>query len=248
MPHASHLSMFLARFDSPRIASEFKSAAQEGVLFRGIAADTRAAATEPASQQAFAFLVLGLHGNEGSAQRALDDRHELLPWTEEAAEVWSAVLQPFRHTGAANYLDRALPGSLFESLGPPPAAGAPIVVVTSAGWTVGENFDMNRVRDFSTGVMGVRMSMSGVAGLLSQQSFFFPRVLEYDPVTVTIWRDTASARAFAYGPGVHKVQMQRQNDQGLADRTSFTRCRLVRSEGTWHGMPLDAGHDVLASA
>jgi hypothetical protein len=42
--------------------------------------------------------------------------------------------------------------------------------------------------------------------------------------------------------------MQRQNDQALADRTSFTRCRLVRSEGTWHGMPLNAGHDALRSA
>src|SRR5688572_8645299 len=238
MTRASHLSVSLARFDSLRAAGAFDREPHAGVLFRGIAADTRAAATEPGSQQAFAFLIIGLHADDTSAHRALDGRRKLVPWLEEAAEVWSAVLQPFRHTGVANYLDRALPGALFESVGPQPAPGAPIVVVTSAGWTVGENFDMNRVREFSTGVMGVRAAMSGIAGLLSQQSFFFPRVLEHDPITVTLWKDTASARAFAYGPGVHKVQMQRQNDQGLADRTSFTRCRIVRSEGTWHGYTL----------
>jgi hypothetical protein len=248
MTRATHLSVFLARFDSLRAAGELHARPHDGVLFRGIAADTRAAATEPGSQQAFAFLIIGLHADETSAHRALDDRRELAPWFEDAAEIWSAVLQPFRHTGVANYLDRALPGALFESLGPQPAAGAPIVVVTSAGWTVGENFDMNRVREFSTGVMGVRASMSGVAGLLSQQSFFFPRVLEHDPITVTLWRDTASARAFAYGPGVHKEQMQRQNDQGLADRTSFTRCRVVRGEGTWHGRPLHAAGDDAPAA
>jgi hypothetical protein len=77
--------------------------------------------------------------------------------------------------------------------------------------------------------------MTGVDGLQSQQSFFFPRVLEYDPLTVTIWHTVAAARSFAYGPGVHRLQIERQQKIGLADRTSFTRCRLMRSEGTWHG-------------
>ena len=85
-----------------------------------------------------------------------------------------------------------------------------------------------------------RASMTGIEGLHSQQSFFFPGVLQYDPLTVTLWRDAASARAFAYGPGVHKTQMLRQREQNLADRTSFTRCRILRAEGTWHGRnPLD---------
>jgi hypothetical protein len=39
--------------------------------------------------------------------------------------------------------------------------------------------------------------MTGVPGLRSQQSFFFPGVLECDPVTLTFWRDEASIRAFA---------------------------------------------------
>src|SRR3982751_6622275 len=238
MIRASHVSMILARFDSLRAVGDTNVGPLDGFLFRGIAADTRAAVTEPASHQAFAFLTLGLHADETSAQRAFDSRKETAPWLSEAAEVWSAVLQPFRHLGDASYLDRNSPGPLFGALGPAPDSASPIVVVTSSGWTMGEGFDMSRVREFSNGVLGVRASMSGIAGLLSQQSFFFPRVLEHDPITVTVWQDLASVRAFAYGPGVHKTQIQRQKDQGLADRTSFTRCRVVRCEGTWHGRAL----------
>ena len=37
--------MLLARFDSLRVAGELYAETEEGVLFRGVAADTRAAAT-----------------------------------------------------------------------------------------------------------------------------------------------------------------------------------------------------------
>jgi hypothetical protein len=235
MNRASHVSMFLARFDELRTAMPLSPALPAGVLFRGVGADTRAAASEPGSQQAFRFLVLALHSDEASAHAAVENRRTIAPWLADAVEVWSAVLSPFRHMGECNYLDSASPGPLFALSGAQPDPAEPIVVITTAGWVVGEKLDMTRVREFSTGVLGVRASMTGVEGLHSQQSFFFPGVLQHDPVTVTVWRDSASARAFAYGPGVHKAQMQRQREQNLADRTSFTRCRIVRGEGMWHG-------------
>ena len=179
--------------------------------------------------------MLALHADEASAHSAIEDRSTIAPWLAEAVEVWSAVLRPFRHMGECNYLDPASPGPLFASLAAQPDPAEPIAIITTAGWTVGEKLDMARVREFSNGVLGVRASMTGVDGLHSQQSFFFPGILQHDPVTVTLWRDSASARAFAYGPGVHKAQMQRQREQNLADRTSFTRCRILRGEGTWHG-------------
>ena len=114
-------------------------------------------------------------------------------------------------------------------------------MLTTSGWTTGESLDMNRVKEFSEGVLGVRASMTGIDGLHSQQSFFFPGVLTYDPITVTIWRDSVSVGKFAYGAGAHKMQMDKQKVHNLADRTSFTRCRILRSEGTWHGSnPLPA--------
>jgi hypothetical protein len=154
---------------------------------------------------------------------------------DEAQEVWSGILEPFRHHGAANYLDRADPGHLFESMMPADLADGPVVALTTSGWNVGEGLDMNRVREFGAGVLAVRASMTGVPGLRSQQSFFFPGVIEYDPITVTFWCDEASIRAFAYGQGSHRRQLDRQRTDGLADRTSFTRFRVLSSAGTWYG-------------
>ena len=97
-----------------------------GTVFGNVAADTRAAGTEPASQQAFTFLILGLHEDQASAERFLANR---VAWVDQAQEVWS-----------------------------------------------------------------VRASMTGVPGLRSQQSFFFPGVLECDPLTPTFWSSALIVR------------------------------------------------------
>jgi hypothetical protein len=114
IPTASHVSLHLIRFDSIRAAGAIEVGDRPGVLFCGVAADTRAAGTEPASQQAFAFAILGLHRDAISAQWLLEDHHSVAPWTVEAREVWGAVLRPFRHKGEANYLNPMNPGPLFD--------------------------------------------------------------------------------------------------------------------------------------
>jgi hypothetical protein len=232
MPRAAIASVRLARFDSLRQAGPVSDGRAPGTVFCNVAADTRAAGTEPASQQAFTFLILGLHGDADSAQRFVTDR---VAWFDEAHEVWSGILEPFRHHGAANYLDRAAPGHLFESMTPADLTDGPVVALTTSGWNVTDGLDMNRVREFGAGVLAVRASMTGVPGLRSQQSFFFPGVVECDPVTLTFWRDEASIRAFAYGQGSHRRQLDRHRTEGLADRTSFTRFRVLSSAGTWYG-------------
>jgi hypothetical protein len=229
---AAVASVRLARFASLRQAGPVPDGRAAGTVFCNVAADTRAAGTEPASRQAFTFLILGLHQDADAAQRFLADRGS---WLDEAQEVWSGILEPFRHHGAANYLDPANPGPLFEPMTPADLADGPVVALTTSGWNVGEGLDMNRVREFGAGVLAVRASMTGVPGLRSQQSFFFPGVLECDPLTLTFWRDEASIRAFAYGQGSHRRQLDRHRTEGLADRTSFTRFRVLSSAGTWYG-------------
>ena len=235
MALATHASIFMARFDEMRTNAHAPSFDSPGTLFLRVAADTRGAGKEPGSQQAFRFLMLGLHADEASAHELLDRGVAAVPGFEEAAELWMAIVRPFRHFGECNYLDQASPGPLFGSAEPPPDAAAPIVIVTTAGWKLGDSLDMNRVREFSNGVSGVRISMTGVDGLYSQESYFVPGALQHDAITVTLWRDAAAARSFAYGPGVHKMMLTRQREENLADRTSFTRCRIVRTKGTWHG-------------
>jgi hypothetical protein len=237
MTSASHISLHLSRFDFIRAAGGIEAGDRPGVLFCSVGADTRAAGTEPVSQQAFVFAMLGLHQNADSAHRLLEHYLGLAPWMNEAREVWGAVLRPFRHKGEANYLDRLQPGPLFDptALLAPPSANTPVVSITTSGWRVSPELDMNRVREFSTGVLAVRASMTAVPGLHSQQSFFFPGGLENDPMTLTFWRNQAALAEFAYGPGVHRLQMERQQERNLADRTSFTRCVAMSQQGTWYG-------------
>ncbi len=233
MSRASYLSIHLARFEALRSAPTIEVRDRPGVLFCRVATDTRAAGTEPASQQGFVFVVLGLHGDAASAHRLLDDGRELAPWLAEAREVWAAVLEPTRHKGACNYLDSASPGLVFERSASQPA-DAPFVALTTVGWNLA-GLDMTRVQSFGAGLTGVRIAMTAVPGMHSQQTFFFPGAIALDAFSITFWRDDASVRAFAYAPGVHRHYMDRHNAEGLADRTSFTRLHVVRREGTWYG-------------
>ena len=57
MPLASHASIFMARFDEMRTNGHAPPSDSPGTLFQRVAADTRGAATEPGSQQAFRFLL-----------------------------------------------------------------------------------------------------------------------------------------------------------------------------------------------
>jgi hypothetical protein len=141
MPKAASASVQLARFDQLREPGPVPIGRASGAVFCNVAADTRAAGTEPASQQAYTFLILGLHEDAASVQRFLADR---VAWLDEAQEVWSGILEPFRHHGAANYLNRADPGLLFESMMPTDLADGPVVALTTSGWNVGEGLDMNR--------------------------------------------------------------------------------------------------------
>jgi hypothetical protein len=58
-------------------------------------------------------------------------------------------------------------------------------------------------------------------------------VLECDPLTLNFWQNEASIRAFAYSQGSHRRQRDRQRTEGLADRASFTRFRVLSSAGNW---------------
>lgn len=247
MPKACFATLQLARFDALRSVPPLGVEGRTGLLYGNVVTDPRAAGVELGSPQAYTFAVLGLHADADSAHHFLDDAHTLVPWQAEAREVWRAVLQPYRHRGEVNWLDRQSPGAVFEPLAPEPGPNTPFVAITSVGWIL-KDLDLSRVTRFGMGVSGVRVSMTSTDGLHAQHSFFASgapdgdpeapaarRCLEWDPLTVSFWRDHASVTAFAYGPGVHKDQMARMREENLSDRTSFSRFQVLRQEGTWHG-------------
>jgi hypothetical protein len=86
MALASHVSIFMARFDEIRTPGPLRTECSPDTLVHQIGSDTRAAATEPGSQQAFRFLMLALHANETSAHWSADHRYAVVPWFEEAVE------------------------------------------------------------------------------------------------------------------------------------------------------------------
>jgi hypothetical protein len=229
MPKATHASVILARFDDLRQTGPIHP--HPTALFQAAGADVRAGNSTAAAQQAFKFVIYGLHEGEADAQRAVANKHEIAPWLSEASEVWTGVLQPFRHYGEANFLGEA--GPIYDVDQAPPDANTPIVILTSVGWN--NPIDMDRVKRFSDGVAAVRIGMTGLHGLHSQQTFSFPGGLVQDGLTVTFWSSLASAMAFAYGPGFHRNQVKDHRESPDGDRTSFTRLTCLYQEGTWHG-------------
>jgi hypothetical protein len=234
MVAASFVSLHLARFDQLRTVGPVALGDRPGLLFCEVGADCRAAGTDPASREAFTFLVLGLHDSQESADSLVENVTTVAPWFPDAAERWSGVLAPFRTKGESNLIDRTAPARLFDPLVASPAREAPVVVFTTAGWNR-DGIDMARVQDFGTGVAAVRISMTAVPGLRSQQTFFFPGIIAIDPPTLTFWDNEASLVAWAHRQATHKRQMDRYRTTGNADRASFTRLTALRSTGSWYG-------------
>lgn len=235
MSSTTHASIILARFDELRAMPVLSEASMETSRFCRVGADVRAAGTTVDSETAFKFVIFALHSDVESARAHLVGLQTLAPWLAEAKESWAGLLEPHRHFGEANFVDPAQPGPQFSRLGAVPPDSEPIVVITTAGWTKGNESDMDRPREFGALVSSVRAGMTAVPGLHSQQSFFLSGFLAYDGITVTFWDSFASMRDWAYGPGVHRNQVKRQREENLVDRSSFTRFRVLEADGTWHG-------------
>jgi len=229
-----YVSVHLGRFDSP------VTVAPDGHGPNGgpappflVGTDVAAGGAPPGVFAGRTWLGLGFHETEDAARGVVSAGPAGVPFLDGAAEVWAGACEPFSTRGTCNWLDRGAPGPVFA-----PADGGrhrgPFVVITTVGWIIDEHVDMRRVDDFSTGVDRVRAGIDGTDGLHSSQVFVFadPTV---DALTVTFWRDDAAMRAFAYRPGEHKDQLDRFRELETADRTSFTRLRVLDSWGTWHG-------------
>jgi hypothetical protein len=197
MGAASFVSLHLARFENLRVAGLADPGERPGLLFCEVAADCRAAGTDPASREAFTFLIVGLHAIEASADALVADITTVASWYEEAVERWSSVLAPFRTKGEANLIERTAPARLFDPLADAPHPDDPVVVLTTIGWDR-DGLDMARVQDIATGTAAVRISMTAVPGLRTQQTFSFPGIIAIDPPTLTFWDDEASMLAWAY--------------------------------------------------
>jgi hypothetical protein len=109
-----------------------------------------------------------------------------------------------------------------------------VVVFTTIGLNR-DGLDMARVQDIGTGTAAVRISMTAVPDLRSQQTFFFPGIIALDPPTLSLWDNEASMVGWAHRQATHKRKMERYRSTVNSDRASFTRHTALSSSATWHG-------------
>lgn len=234
MAAATHVTVRLIRFGEVCELPDLDPAPMGDSLRTIIAPDSRAAGRPFASAEGAVWAAVGLFAGEASARASFDAADAAIPWAADAIEVWSGLCQPFSHRGEVDHLGNPEPGSTYVA-GDPIGGDESFAVLTTVGWDFNApDFDINRAMDFGAGVVAVRDSMAGTDGLHSQQSFSVPN-LAADAFTFTFWRDDAAMRSFAYRAGVHKEQMDKYKRVHNADRTSFTRLRVLDSSGTWNG-------------
>lgn len=231
MGNASYVTIALARFDQQVQLDALAEPAPVGEpAMWALGSDER----NFGSRTSDTWLSLGLHHTAESADAVFDHGGESTPFFGGATETWRAVLQPFAHRGEVNWLEPAEPGLVFD-VGPGPQDDEPFVVITSVGWRLDDRFDVDKALDFGRGVAEVRRDMVGSDGLHFQHAFNFDGQLSVDGPTISMWRDDSSMRAFAYRPGVHKTEMDHFREHTTADRSSFTRLRVLRSSGSVQG-------------
>ncbi len=234
MALARFAALTLLRFEDLTEYQTLEEETDRDLLFANVGADFRASGMDVRSKLAHKHLIWSLHSSLPSAKAFTEKYHQHVPWGNPC-ETWSAVLQPFRHIGEINHLDPKEPSRIYEIDMDPPDPSTPVLIVTSVGWSSFEPDDIERIKDFGGRVAAVRIGMTGIPGLISQQSFSLDGGLAWDGLTVTMWDKLATAMNFAYGPGYHCSQVKMQRETSLGDRTSFTRFVVLESHGTWHG-------------
>lgn len=175
---------------------------------------------------------VGLFDDLSDAETAFDQPNTYVPNLHEASAAWRALLLPIAHKGECNHLDAAEPGSMFDPWDEDP--GGALFVMTTAGFNLRSKMDFQRLIDFRRRVDRMRPIINAADGHLAHQ-VFAPDTVADDGVTMSIWRDEKSMLSFAYRPGPHRDEVDRQRDQETVDRSSFTRFRVLRSAGQWDG-------------
>jgi hypothetical protein len=140
-----------------------------------------------------------------------------------ARERLALTLRPVQGFGAWGGTD-PLDGVRSE-----PAAG-PVVLLTHSRTRAGS------FRRFLAANRAVVRSVERTEGRLWSDGYIDEPV-RLDSGTVSIWRDTAAATAFAYGPGIHQHALKAQRRDAWFPESWFGRFAIEAVVGSWRGLP-----------
>lgn len=179
---------------------------------------------------------VALYTDRAAAQAVIDAPAAHLGFMADALQSWHALLQPVAHRGLVNWLGRGDGAPTLAVAAEDP--GGLMVALTTAGFDALPpeqlQADMPRRIDFVANVERVRAWYATLPANLARGVFNFSP-LGTDGMTFSVWKDDAAMMDAAYRTGTHRAQIDRYKAEKTADRTSFTRARLLASAGAWQG-------------
>jgi len=207
-----------------------------------------------AERQALALRRSARHGDAAFARLLLPMRLETMPlplprmtlaywfalWPDAAALARFRAGPLRRWDGAREHLALTLrPVQSFGAWGGgDPLAGersepapGPVVLLTHSRTRAA-----SLVRFLATD-RGVVRELKRAEGRLWSDGFVDDPV-RLDSGTVSIWRDTAAATAFAYAPGVHQRAVKAQREGAWFPESWFGRFAIEAAAGSWRGLPI----------
>lgn len=178
-----------------------------------------------------------VHPSRAAAEAAFAAGDAALPFADDIIESWHALVVPIRHHGTVKWRDEIETDSALNVASEDP--GGPLMVITSAGYDNPGPAELPRMLDFFKAVDEVVRDYRARPENSRATVFSGGRVDGRDGLTLTIWRDQAGMMTSAYKAGVHSGFMTEHKAVPKADRTSFTRLRILASKGSWDGDPLE---------
>jgi hypothetical protein len=172
----------------------------------------------------------GGYATREQAEAVIDDPQSHLLFLSEAVESWHALLLPVKHHGEVNWFSKAGTDCRIEIADDDP--GGPLAVITSAGFNFSPGMDLARPKDFIANVDRVGDWFETLDANIVHTTFG-GRTPDIDGITFTIWKDDRAMMESTYMPGIHRTQLDRYKSEHTADRSSFTRARILRSAGRW---------------
>ena len=231
----TYVTFHRVRFSSP-VSAHTKISGPKRALHWVFGTDSKQAADGLRTRVSDVWGGAAFYGNLSEAREAFANVSTELPFDHEVVEAWHALICPISHKGETNWfgsLDRA---SYFVPSKSDP--GGPLLVLTSAGYNAlsGEELraDLPRRIDFITNVDRVLGFYAMQPGSV-MRAVFQPAPVGTDGLTFSLWSDDAAMMAAAYRPGFHRTQLDRYKAERTADRSSFTRARILSCAGTWDG-------------
>jgi len=170
------------------------------------------------------WALLAVWREERALERFLDDSPVAARWRREARESWQVRLAPLASRGSWNGVEPF--GSLpwFPRERDP---GGPVAVLTRA------SIRPRRLVSFYRAVPVVDRLLDAQEGCLASVGIGeWPLARQG---TFSLWRDTASVRAFAHLGRAHRQVIGRTRTEGWYSEELFARFSPYASEGSWDG-------------